>query len=334
MRILLIRTDHIGDVILSLPVAGALKVTITNSQLVFLGREYVRAVITHYPQIQQFIALEELEKLETQHAITYLKQLHLDAVIHITPNKLLAKLCKKAGISQRVGTNRRLPHWLYCNRLVNLSRSRSSQHEAQLNMKLLSGLGLRSDYSLQELTALTTIQKPKLTNRVAKLMDSKKFNLIIHPGSQGNTKEWPSEYFVKLIQWANKKNIHVLITGTNQEKQRFHQSIIEPCPQAINIMGQLTLNELIVLLAHIDGMVIGSTGPLHIAASLGTCCLGLFPAEPLKSVTRWGPLGSQAQSLSASGNIDGKQEMYLIKPKQVEQVVAHWQAKKIDDHRQ
>ena len=56
MRILISRTDSIGDVVLTLPVAGILKQTFPGCTIIFLGREYTRAVIEACDHVDQFVA--------------------------------------------------------------------------------------------------------------------------------------------------------------------------------------------------------------------------------------------------------------------------------------
>jgi heptosyltransferase-3 len=59
----------------------------------------------------------------------------------------------------------------------------------------------------------------------------------------------------------------------------------------------LALPEFIAFIAAADGLVAGSTGPLHLAAALGRHALGLYPPIRPMHPGRWGPLGPHAEYL-------------------------------------
>jgi len=339
MRTLIVRTDNIGDVVLSMPMAYILKQVHPEAEILFLAKDYVASVVKQHSSVDRFISYDHLISLPEHNAIHYLRDLKIDMIFHITPNKTLAYYAKKAGITHRVGTNRRYYHWLYCNRHVKLKRAKSNLHEAQLNLQLLKAVGLPSIYSLSDLIKPVQLKKPKLKAKIKSfLLDpplvlgdditDKKFTLLLHPGSNGNSKEWPVEYFIALAKWSLANNIKVFITGTEQERQRFEKPLLSHLPDAIDLMGKLSLNELIQLLDAVDGVVVCSTGPLHIAAALGKRCIGLFSAQPLKSSMRWGPIGEQAQVLSAKSNkINQVDEMASIQVSDVSEIITQWLSK-------
>jgi heptosyltransferase-3 len=142
-HLLISRTDAIGDVVLTLPMAGYLKSLYPNARVSFLGRTYTGPVIKCNPYVDEFIDYTELLKLGGQQQQDYLRSKNIDAVIHVFPNKHVAVLAKQAGIKIRIGTTNRLFHWHTCNKLVRLSRKNSDLHEAQLNLALLRPLGLK-----------------------------------------------------------------------------------------------------------------------------------------------------------------------------------------------
>jgi len=306
-----------------------LKQNIPDAHIIFLGKEYTKPIILQHPDVDEFVAADNILSASPKEAVAALRQLKVDVMIHVAPNKVLAKYGKQAGIPIRIGTSRRYHHWLYCNRRVKFSRAKSHLHEAQLNLKLLKALNLQTDYALSELIKPCELNAPPLSEKIKALATehAKSFRLILHPGSQGNTIEWPTEYFVQLANWATAQNITVFITGTAKEKERFESNLIKKVPQAINLMGKITLVEMMQLLATVDGIVVGGTGPMHMAASLGTKCLGLFPADPVISTTRWAPIGRHAQTLSADVKyIHQPEQMLSIRPEIVQKVIRQWQA--------
>jgi heptosyltransferase-3 len=135
-RILLSRTDSIGDVILTLPMAGVLKANFPDCEVLFLGRSYTKAVIGSSEHVDLFVNYDEILKRDHQGQIEFMKDLNIDIFIHVFPVKEIAQLAKAARIPKRIGTRNRLWHWFTCTTRVKLSRKNSDLHESQLNMKL------------------------------------------------------------------------------------------------------------------------------------------------------------------------------------------------------
>ncbi len=80
--------------------------------------------------------------------------------------------------------------------MVALSRRNSDLHEAQLNLKLLEPLGITRGFSLEETGTLFGLDKLQpLPAPLAGLIWSDRYNLILHPRSQGSAREWgPSNF--------------------------------------------------------------------------------------------------------------------------------------------
>ncbi len=107
-RIIISRTDSIGDVVLTLPLAGILKKKFPESSIIFLGKSYTRAVINACSEVDEFLNWDEIREADEDQAILMLKEANADLIIHVFPNKEIARLAKKAGIPYRLGTTNRL----------------------------------------------------------------------------------------------------------------------------------------------------------------------------------------------------------------------------------
>jgi ADP-heptose:LPS heptosyltransferase len=204
-------------------------------------------------------------------------------------------MAKKAGIRERIGTKNRLFHWAYCNRLVPLSRKNSPFHEAQLNLQLLCTLGAKKLYSFQEIGGLYGMTRlGPLPALISASLEPGKFNLILHPKSRGSAREWGLENFRALIGILPSDQYKIFITGTAAEG-KLAESLIDEFPSMTDLSGKLTLAQLVSFISRADGLVAGSTGPLHIAAALGIHALGIYP--PMRPIHpgRWAPIGQQAE---------------------------------------
>ncbi|OQX80974.1 MAG: glycosyl transferase family 9 [Bacteroidetes bacterium 4484_249] len=294
-KIIISRTDSIGDVILTLPVAGVLKKAHPQAEIVFLAKKYTREIVESSENVDLFLDWDDIQNNEKSNQITKFKDIQADVIIHVFPVKEIAYLAKEANIPIRIGTTGRLYHYFTCNKLIPVSRRRSDLHEAQLNLKLLSPIINKTDFSLNELPDYYGFKKIEpLNDSILKLISKDKFNLVLHPKSKGSAREWGLKNFARLIEILPKDNFEIFISGTKEEGELIKNDILDKYPQVTDLTGKLTLKELISFINEIDGLVAASTGPLHIAAALGKHALGIYPPIKPMHPGRWAPLGKNA----------------------------------------
>ena len=296
-RILICRTDNIGDVVLTLPLAGYLKQLMPGVQVDFLVRAYAAPVVRLCRFVDQVLALEDQADPQRMFADG-----HYDTVIFAFPNRRLAKAARKARVPNRVGTSHRLFHLMTCNRLAHFSRVRSPLHEAQLNFELLKPLGIVHIPSLADIAALYGMAIARMPE-VDALAALAPFNVILHPKSNGNGREWPLARYEELAQrMLPESGACFWVTGSAAEGEYLAREApgLLALPNVRNLCGRFDLNGLAALIGAADGLIASGTGPLHMAAAMGRPVLGLFP--PIKPIdpARWGALGTQAQSLCAA----------------------------------
>jgi ADP-heptose:LPS heptosyltransferase len=296
------RTDAIGDVVLTLPVCGWLRQQFPGCRVVLIGRAYTAAVAAACPWVDEFLNVDELTKRPPAEQVAQLRSYAAAAIVHVFPNKLLARLAQKAGIPVRIGTRNRLFHWLTCNRLVALSRRHSPLHEAQLNLELLAPLGYAALLALPAVADLVRLVPavPLAPEWQSLLADRRpgQLNIILHPRSRGSAREWGLAHFGALARGLHAAGHRVLVSGTAAEGAELAGWLMEHAAYlAADLTGQLALPEFIAFIAAADGLVAGSTGPLHLAAALGRHALGLYPPIRPMHPGRWGPLGPRAEYL-------------------------------------
>lgn len=287
-HLIISRTDNLGDVLLTLPIAGYLKQTYPNLKISFIGKPYTKAIIDSCKFIDEFINKEE---------IIQSKKLYADAILFIFPDKEVAKIAWSNNIKYRIGTSNRIYHWLYCNKKIYFSRKKSELHEAQLNFKLLLGLGIDFIPSKESIPNWYGIVAPK--HDFSDWLNPEKKHFILHPKSKGSAREWPIQKYHTLAQELSKNNYEVWVTGTEAEGKK----ILNEFPHFFsshsihNLTGKISLEELISFISQTEGIVACSTGPLHIAASLEKKAIGIYP--PLKPIHpgRWAALGKKTQIL-------------------------------------
>jgi len=299
-KIIISRTDSIGDVVLTLPLAGILKNKFPGVEILFLGRAYTRAVIQCCKYVDRFIDWDEFGRLKDEEKRGYFKVLNVDAILHVFPDKEIARLAKRSGVPVRIGTSHRVFHWLTCNYKPDFTRKNSELHEAQLNVKLLAPLGINESYTLEELNSFTGFgNKYALPEKWKNVLDTNRKKIILHPKSKGSAREWSLDHFSQLIDLLPQDKFQLFISGTAEEKIHLKEFLEKNKNKVTDLTGQLSLEEFIAFIDACDGLVAASTGPLHIASLLNKRAIGIYP--PMRPIHpgRWKPIGENSIALVA-----------------------------------
>ena len=296
-RIVISRTDNLGDVILTLPLLGYLKAIMPEARIYFIGKRYTHAVIDKCIHVDKFLDREELLKDPEK-----LRAIQADSILFIYPDRQLAKLSRTVGIRKRVATAHRWFNWLYCNYRVDFSRLHSRAHESQLNFKLLSPFKIFWDFDLKEMAGLYGLV-PTLQNH-SEYLSSDHVNLIIHPKSKGSAREWHLENFYELAKSLPSDRYRIFVTGLKEEGEamRRERPDLFDLEHVTDMTGKLSLDELMSFISQADGLISCSTGVLHLAAALGKYALGLY--SPMKPIHpgRWMPIGKNASYMVIKKN--------------------------------
>lgn len=307
-RIIISRTDSIGDVMLTFPICAWIKSHYKNVHLIFLGRAYTQPVVDCFSEVDEFQDWSEIEKMPTVQKVEFFRELNADVIVHVFPKKEIASLAKKAKIEYRVGTSHRTFHFLTCTHKLSFTRKSSPLHESQLNFELLRPFGLTEIPPMEMINeTILKFQIPahlELPENIQKKVDAANGKtVILHPKSQGSAVEWGLENYRSLALKLEKHGYTIFVTGTEKEGELFRSQLLFN-DHIIDTSGKLTLSQLIVFISKCRSLVACSTGPLHIAGYLNIRAIGLFsPRKPIHS-GRWKPLGNDVQVLVNDENCE------------------------------
>lgn len=290
-NILIVRTDRIGDVVLSLPLARIIKEHYPKAKVTFLVRAYTKALVENNYFIDEVIILkEESTKILIAENIKQLKRKNFDTAIIVYPTLKIALITFLSGIKYRVGSGYRLYSFLF-NKKVYEHRKDAVKHELEYNLSLLSQLGINHIGGTNNVSFDLDVNKSSL-NKVESLLGSLGINnkekfVIIHPGSGGSAVDLPVEKFIELVKMLSDKKIKIVLTGSENEKEICNQLVLNEL--IFNLAGELNLEELIALISKCSLLIANSTGPIHIAAALDKYTFGFYPKVKVCSAKRWGP---------------------------------------------
>jgi len=228
-----------------------------------------------------------------------IRKRQFDTVILVHPTLRLAWLMFRSGIPVRVGTGYRAYSFLL-NRRVYEHRKDALRHEAEYNLNLLAPLGCDPSGVPGE-TDFPIIIPAAAVERARALLEQLGIGgqiVVVHPGSGGSAREWPLENFGRLgARLAVEKHCTIVVTGSSEEETLVRSLAAMIGSGAKAVAGQLTLKELAALIRSASLFISHSTGPLHIAAAVGTPIVGFYPQITAMSPGRWGPYTKRARVL-------------------------------------
>lgn len=287
MKVLLIRTDRIGDVVLSIPTIEAVKTAYPDSHITFLTRSQTAPLLLGNPHLDDILEYDPRGSLIRMRRV--LKGAHFDAAVLLHPTLRLATLLFLSRIGRRIGTGFR-PYSLLFNSRVYEHRRPSERHEADYNFSLLRPLGIGVKRSEPRMY-LSEEERDWAESKLRSWGIGARGIVAIHPGSGGSARDWSIGSFASLGERISRElDTQVLVTGGPGEEPLVREvaSLMKRNP--LTLTGQ-NLRRLAAIFERCDLLVTNSTGPMHMAAAVGTPVVAIFCPIQACSPKRWGPLG-------------------------------------------
>ncbi|MBF0479819.1 MAG: glycosyltransferase family 9 protein [Candidatus Omnitrophica bacterium] len=297
-RIAIIRTDRIGEVILTTPLAAVLKQQYPDSNITFFTSDLAYEVLQFAPQIDTTEIFDTIQKPTFKSFLKFLDQLRhsgYDLAVVANPHKYSHLAVSLAGIKTRVGFNRKWGKYLLTHS-INDTRAEGKIHELDANLKLLQCLGISAERNRPSLV-VSAAEKNALKSKLSGQGINFKWPIIsFHPGSSFIYKRWPREYFKELIKKIQGEyNVEICLNGDVSEKYLCKEIAINPILPLHSLAGTLTVRELVIFLSLSQLVIANDSGPMHIADALGTNLIAIFGrGKEGTGPNRWGPTGKNS----------------------------------------
>jgi heptosyltransferase-2 len=299
-KILVLRPDRLGDVILTLPVIQNLKNAFPEASITYLCTAYTAQILESYSLISDLIIYDKNKTHRGFKKILVLaKEIaghKFDLAVHLLPRYPLALATYLAQIKYTIGTGFRWYSFLFTHRQYD-HRKHNLYHEAEYNLRLLKKIGIDSSYHQD---VYTHFHFPQNLTLSVQTIVKKKFGdrpfIVLHPGSGGSSIDWPLVHFIELIKLLNEwDKYEVGITGIEKEREDL-TPLFQADIKFTDLIGLFGLNELSMFLKEASLFISNSTGPLHLAVAMDTKVIGIYPNSPGLGPGRWGPIGRDESS--------------------------------------
>jgi heptosyltransferase-3 len=291
-RILVVRTDRLGDVILTLPLVSVLRRAYPHAHLAMLLCRYTGAIVEGHRDVDEILWYDEPEGVVPfGRMLSRLRRGSFDVAIAVYPRFRIAALLFFSGIGIRIGSGFRLYSVLF-NRRVYEHRKDARRHELEYNLNLLRPLGITPP-DLGGEAEFGIVIPAASRERVEGLLKQSGIRrpfAVLHPGTGKSAREWSRAKIGELgSRIGEDLGMPVVVTGTDAEANLVHEVAARAGDSAVELAGVLSLKDLAALLELASVWVGHSTGPLHLAVAVGTPVVGLYPQRTAMSARRWGP---------------------------------------------
>ncbi len=276
-RILITRLSAIGDCLQTLPVAWALRERFPHAWIAWAVEAAAAPLIACVPAIDQVLRVPKRMIASPTAAWQVRRQLlpwKFDLAIDPQGLSKSSAVGWLSGARRRIGfagtRGREVSRWLN-NELVASRRT----HMVERYLELLQPLGIelprpRFDLHLSA-TALET------ANAIVRQRDLTGGYAVVSPGAGWDSKRWPLERFAAIIRHLGERHaLPTLIAWASQRERAWAEQIVRDCGGHALAAPQTSLVELAAILRGARLMIAADTGPLHLAAALGTPCVGIF----------------------------------------------------------
>ena len=288
-RLLIVGPDGLGDTLVALPMLRRLQGKSPRTRVTWMARAALHPVV-QMMGVDAIADRDDRRELDVRAFDAIVATADIDAAF-------FGGMARLSEVPVRIGPHgarARPPVWNHLVRAAWLGRPR---HEAQRFLRRLLPFGHGGPADAAELCRGIRLDPP-----LVPLPDDLPAGaVVLHPFSMGNGREWPLGHWIDVASGLAAQGLPVVFTGSAAEGERLAAAWPRPQrPEAVaDAAGRLGLAQLATLLQGARAVAASGTGPLHLAAALGTPTLGLFPPRKGVATDRWAAIGPAAVSVQS-----------------------------------
>lgn len=300
-RIVIIKPSALGDIVQTLPLLGVLKKKFPEVEIDWVIRSELASLLHGHPHLSQIIPYYRKGGIKNWfQLLSTLRKRQYDIAFDFQGLLRSAVMTVATAASLRIGmeTARECSH-LACHGLLPETEKSTPAHARY--WRLAEILNLQDEPRNLEL-GITSADQLAAEKCLQPINTPEGPLMVIHPGAMWETKRWPVGQFAEIaIRAVKKYKMRIAVIGTKGEHNDAEfivNAVIKNTShcQVINLAGKTSLRELAVILKQADMVLTNDSGPMHLAAGVGTPVVGIFTCT---SNERSGPPGDHHQLIQA-----------------------------------
>ena len=291
-RLIVVRDDRLGDLVVSLPAIDALRRTYPRARVALMVQRGLVPLARIVRGVDEVLgAHSDPGRLRLE-----IETFDADLIVCISRGTAMPRAAARAGVKLRVGTGYRIYSPMFT-RTVGERRRAGNRHEVEYALSFAHRSGAAAAPARFPLSVPDSAAASAAAWLRASGVDDP--FVVLHPGSGGSCPRWPADCFVRLARELVGAGMGVVLSIGPEDG--WCEALLEESPSEVRTLPRFTggLESLPPLLSRAAVLVSSSTGPLHLAAALGTATLGLYAPWSTCGVTRWGPYAKNGWALVA-----------------------------------
>lgn len=277
MKILVLQTAFLGDVILSTPVIENLKKLYPESQIYTLTTPVAEKFFKYNPNVYKTLVYDKKNNSGIRaffKEVRILKEYKFDIVFSLQKSHRTSLMLFLSGIKRRVGFKSAKLSFLYTERVIR----DTSKHDALRSLSILELekkiLAFAGDFNLDLKLYLPPIDI--IGHDFVEKVDSIGDYILLSPGSVWDTKRWDENEYKALLKKILDSGYNVVVTGSKAEQDLC--SYISSESSAFNFAGKTTMEQTMYLASKAMGVVCNDSMMLHLTSAFKIPCVVIFCA--------------------------------------------------------
>ncbi|RTZ48142.1 glycosyltransferase family 9 protein [Candidimonas sp. SYP-B2681] len=288
-RVLCVRLDNMGDVLMTTPAIRALKTSVSGRTISLLASRSGAALGPYLTEVDNIItyAAAWVKNNNTHRAYDHailkdLERRHFDAAVIFTVYSQsalpAALMCHLAGIPLVLGHCRENPYRLLSHWVKDGEPTQVVRHEVQRQLDLVATIGARCDDHRLSFSTTPADRSSMRQVLFTTQVDPDKGWIVAHCGATAASRRYSPDRYAKVFSLLAASGRSILLTGSTEEKALV-EYIASRCGNTghiVDLSGRLSLGELACLIEDADLLISNNTGPVHIAAAVQTPVVDLY----------------------------------------------------------
>jgi lipopolysaccharide heptosyltransferase II len=290
VNLLCIRLDTLGDVVMMEPALRAVKQAVRSRKITLLTSPSGASVAPLIAAVDETLIFEAPWMKasaaanggrETSGFIERLRSRKFDAAVIFTCFSQTpfpaAMICHLAGIPLRLAHCRENPYQLLTDWAPEREPENGSRHEVQRQLDLVARIGAAVDDPRITLSVDSIDAKAALTKLRRTGFDPRQPWFAVHVGASAPSRRWPPDYFAKAADLMSRRlQVPIVFTGTAGDQELIRAVQAQMRRPSYSAAGRLNVGQMAGALAAARLLISNNTGPVHLAAGVGTPVVDLY----------------------------------------------------------
>jgi heptosyltransferase-1 len=282
-RFLVVRLTALGDILHTVPAVAALRVAHPGAPIDWVVERKWAPVLEGSPALNEVIPFDRHSAWGAIECVQRLRENRYTCAIDFQGLYKSSILAALSGAPRRIGFDRAWAReegaaMLYTDRVVPVGR-----HVAELNYSLAEHAGASRPHAPEYPLRVPAGGAASIRSRLHDIGIGGDY-IVVGPGGSWRAKCWPAERYGQFCRDFEKKFGMRVVVIHGPGEQNLAREVLRVATPAQPVLISTTIEELMGLLAHAQCLVAADSGPLHLAAALGTPVVGLYgPTDPARN---------------------------------------------------